>query len=234
VFRAIERGGNPLHYFIDEADDFKFYLRLPDDTVLAEHVTPSATKEDAEALIADIVAALKEVYYQEGFHLLEHILLRPIKEGPISETDVEEGYFGLCNLTEDCDCPITDHYSFRITIVFPYWPDRFRNMSFRAYAERVIRMETPAHILAKICWVNAADMYSFEQLYAEWKELECEDMPNRNTLHNAITGLIKKINNLKNVYPEGVLHDCEHPTEDEAITLGQSSLGTLDDVEDEN
>jgi len=234
VFRAIERSGNPLHYFIDEADDFKFYLRLPDNTVLAEHVAPSATKEDAEALIADIVAALKEVYYQEGFHLLEHILLRPIKEGPISETDVEEGYFGLCNLTEDCDCPITDHYSFRITIVFPYWPDRFRNMSFRAYAERVIRMETPAHILAKICWVDPADMYSFEQLYAEWKELECEDMPNRNTLHNAITDLIKKVNNLKNVYPEGVLHDCEHPTEDEAITLGQSSLGTLDDVEDEN
>lgn len=234
VFKAIERGGSAENYFIDELDNFKFYLRLPDSSVLAEHAAASADKPAAEALITDIVDTLKEVYYQEGFHLLEHILLRPVKEGVISETDVNEGYFGLCKLNEDCDCPITDYYSFRITIIFPYWPDRFRNMSFRAYAEKLIRYETPAHVLAKICWVDPKDLYEFEQRYTAWKDLECMDEPNRTTLHNAIKKLIKKINNLTNVYPEGVLHDCNEPSEDEAIILNQSALGTIDDVEDEN
>lgn len=234
IFMAIERGAYPQNYFIDEADNFKFYLRLPDDTVLAEHTAASVDKPAAEALIADIAAKLKEVYYSEGFQLIEHILLRPVKEGVITEADIDEGYFGLCKLTEDCDCPITDYYSFRITIVFPYWPERFRNMSFRAYAEKVIRYETPAHILAKICWVDPGDFYELQQLYAEWLELTCMDQPNRTMLHDAIVALVKKINNLKNVYPEGVLHDCNAPSEDEAIILNQSALGTLDDAEDEN
>jgi hypothetical protein len=106
-------------------------------------------------------------------------------------------------------------------------------MSYRAYAERLIRYETPAHILAKICWIDFKDMLELEKLYLEWRNLECQFRPDRNNLHNAIKKLIKKINNMKNVYPEGVLHDCEHPSEDEAIILNQSALGTFDDEEDE-
>jgi hypothetical protein len=241
VFRAIERGGNKENYIIDDAatvveddaDDFKFYLVQSNATIIAEHKTPSVDRAAAEAIVDTIVTALRQLYHQEGFHLIEHILLRPVMDALITQTDVEEGYFGLCKLTDDCDCPVDDYYSFRITIVFPYWPDRFRNMNFRAYAEKLIRQETPAHILAKICWVDARDMFELEQVYLDWINLECEQEPDQSDLHDAIAAVIKKINNLKNVYPEGVLHDCEHPSEDEAIVLGQSALGTIDDLEDE-
>ncbi|RAW01588.1 hypothetical protein [Pseudochryseolinea flava] len=233
IFKAIEFGGNALVYDIDEADDFKFYLTL-DNVVIAEHTTPSATKEEAELLIGLIVEAIIATYHQEAFHLVEHILLRPIQEGMIAESDVNAGYFGLCKLDEDCDCPITDHYSFRITIVFPYWTERFRNVTFRTFAERIIRLETPAHILAKICWVDAHDLYHFEQAQENWRSLHCDDFPDRALVDDATRELIIRISELTNIYPEGVLHDCEHPTKDAPITLGQSSLGTMDDVEDEN
>jgi hypothetical protein len=241
VLKAIQRGGNKENYVIDDAatlveddaNDFKFYLVQQDTTIVAQHKAPSANRPAAEALVNKIVEEIRQKYHQEGFHLIEHILLRPMMDTFITEADVNEGYFGSCNLAADCDCPIEDHYSFRLTIVFPYWPDRFRNMNFRAYTEKVIRYETPAHILAKICWVDARDMFELEQLYLQWINLECEEKPDRADLRDAIAGLIKKINNLKNVYPEGVLHDCEHPTEDEAIVLGKSALGTIDDLEDE-
>jgi hypothetical protein len=87
--------------------------------------------------------------------------------------------------------------------------------------------------MAKICWISFNDMLELEKLYLQWVTLECQDQPNRTTLHNAIRDLIKKINNMKNVYPEGVLHDCDHPSEDDAIVLNLSSLGTLDDIENE-
>lgn len=231
IFKVIESAAIRERYVNTVGNSFE--LQDKKGNVLAVPLIVFATAADRDNFINDLVAYFLKEYYQEGFHLVEHILLRPVKEGLITEADVNEGYFGLCKLTDDCDCPVTDHYSFRITIALPYWPERFRNMSYRAYAERLIRYETPAHILAKICWIDFKDMLELEKLYLEWRNLECQFRPDRNNLHNAIKKLIKKINNMKNVYPEGVLHDCEHPSEDEAIVLNQSALGTFDDEENE-
>jgi hypothetical protein len=231
VFKVIESAIYRERYADTGVNSFE--LRDKKGNPIAVPLPVFANPNDRDNFINDLIAYFKKEYYQEGMHLVEHILLRPVKEGLISVTDVDEGYFGLCKLDEDCDCPITDHYSFRITIAIPYWPDRFRNMSFRAYAEKLIRYETPAHIMAKICWISFDDMLELEKLYLQWVTLECQDQPNRTTLYNAISDLIKKINNMKNVYPEGVLHDCDHPSEDEAIVLNLSSLGTLDDIENE-
>lgn len=231
VFTVILAASNKTNYFNIAGNSFE--LRDKNGNVIAVPLIAFATSIDRDIFITELIAYFRHVYFQEGMHLIEHILLRPIKEGIITENDVDEGYFGLCKLTDDCDCPIDDQYSFRITIAIPYWPDRFRNMSFRSYAEKLIRYETPAHIMVKICWIDFNDMYELETLYLQWILLECQDKPNRTQLNDAISDLIKKINNMKNVYPEGVLHDCEHPSNDEAIILNQSSLGTLEDIENE-
>lgn len=227
VFKVIEHAVNRTNYHPMPGQSFE--LRDKQGNVLAIPVVSFATDADRDKFISELVAYFQEEYFREGFHLIEHILLRPVQAGLVTVADVDEGYFGLCNLDEECDCPITDHYSFRITIALPYWPERFRNMSFRAYAERLIRYETPAHILPKICWIGFDDMLELEQRYLEWVTLECQDKPDRDALDLAITNLIKAINNMKNVYPDGVLHDCDNPTDDDAIVLNQSALGTLDD-----
>jgi hypothetical protein len=232
IFNVIESGAFRERYVNAGVNSFE--LRDKKGNVLAVPIPVFAAPADRDNFINDLVNYFKNEYYQEGFHLIEHILLRPVKEGLITVNDVKEGYYGLCLLNEDCDCPITDHYSFRITIALPYWPDRFRNMSYRAYTEKIIRYETPAHILAKICWIDFKDMLELEKLYLEWRNLMCQFKPNRTDLHNAIRDLVKKINNMKNIYPEGVLHDCEHPSEDEAIVLNQSALGTFDDEENDS
>jgi len=238
VFKVLEKGIFKRYYVIDDpattvlndADDFKFYLQNKWGNIFATHIPPSPDRKAAESLIDVIIRAMKEVYYHEGMHIVEHILLRPVDDQTVTVKDIEEGFFPECKEEEDCVCPPEDHYSFRITIVLPFWPDRFRNMTFRNFAERVIRFETPAHILAKICWVDFRDMYEFEALYTEWLKLMCEDKPDRSDLSDAIIALVKKINTLTNVYPAGVLHDCSQPTDEPTMILGQASLGTFDDL----
>lgn len=181
----------------------------------------------AEAIAG--IAQLKGVYADEGMHVVEHLLLRPL---PVLETinlaDLNEGFFPLSKeLNPDCDCPTTDYYSFRISAVLPYWTERFRNMDFRGFAEDTIHRETPAHILPKFCWVSMYDMYRLETAYNEWFEENKKIKPNMAVLKVKLKALIKVLNTLTNVYPEGHLHDCDNPSTDNPVTLNQTILGTF-------
>lgn len=231
IFKVIELAADTSRYI---PVGLSFELQDKSGNVYAIPNIVFANAGQRQVFIENMAAYFIQEYYQEGMHLIEHILLRPVDDVSVSVADVDEGYFPECKLHDDCDCPIADHYSFRITIALPYWPTRFRNMTFRTFSEKLIRYETPAHILAKICWVSIKDMYELEKVYAEWLALECEDKPDRTDLSEAIEALMKKINNLTNVYPQGVLHDCTTPSDDESIILGQSALGTFEDVEDES
>jgi hypothetical protein len=175
------------------------------------------------------IKLLKKVFGDEGMHVIDHLLLRPL---PVAETvtaaDLTEGFFPLCAaLNPDCDCPITDYYSFRISIVLPYWTERFRNMDFRAFAEETIHRETPAHILPKFCWVSMYDMNRLEIAYNDWFAENRKYKPDMVLLKVKLKELIKTLNTLTNVYPEGHLHDCENPGTDNPVILDQTSLGTF-------
>lgn len=175
------------------------------------------------------IKLLKQVFGDEGMHVIDHLLLRPL---PVAETitaaDLTEGFFPLCAaLNPDCDCPITDYYSFRISIVLPYWTERFRNMDFRAFAEETLHRETPAHILPKFCWVSMYDMNRLEKAYNDWFTENRKYKPDMAVLKVKLKELIKTLNTLTNVYPEGHLHDCENPGTDNPVILNQTSLGTF-------
>ncbi|TND09743.1 MAG: hypothetical protein FD123_867 [Bacteroidetes bacterium] len=118
-----------------------------------------------------------------------------------------------------------DPYSFRISVVLPAWPTRFRSLNFRKYVEKVIRRETPAHIYVRICWIGFEQMQAFETAYEAWvKTMSINSVPNP----NVTAAFIDELFNLNNIYPTAMLHDCETVSaEDSQIILGQTTLGSL-------
>jgi hypothetical protein len=122
-----------------------------------------------------------------------------------------------------------DPYSFRISVILPGYAPRFRNIDFRAFAERVIREETPAHIIAKICWISRKQMKDFEAEYQTWlidnaTYLDPETDPP--TTPPDLSGLLDSLRTLSNYFPvRAKLHDCTQGSDEMAIILNQSNLG---------
>jgi hypothetical protein len=82
--------------------------------------------------------------------IVEHLLLRPKFPG--------DALMHVC-LGEDCsNCSGQDPYSFQLSVIMPGWMSPFdENLELRRFADRTIRLETPSHLLAKICWIGNAD-----------------------------------------------------------------------------
>ena len=102
---------------------------------------------------------------KEGFHVIEHILLR--------KRTLDDAFLpiDLQLSEEDCDCvEVKDPYSFRATVLLPSWSGRFQSTRFRQYVEKLIRLEAPAHIFLKICWINHCEMRAFECCHNRWLE----------------------------------------------------------------
>lgn len=172
---------------------------------------------------------------REGLHLVEHLLLRPRFEAPeIPGSLPEEVYrlFQVC-LGEDCQfCGEEDPYSFRVSIILPYWHERFKAVEFRDYFETMARTEAPAHCMLKICWVNNTQLNTFERAYKEWMEalaqFEADIRPDpsvRDRLRAASNELIEILTGLHSEYPIAQLHDCETGTSN-PVLLNNTILGT--------
>ncbi len=164
-----------------------------------------------------------------GFYILEHILLRPSKD--------KDTLLSVC-LDPDCDhCGEEDPYSFKVSIILPYWVKRFRNMNFRNYAERLFRSEAPAHVFLKICWIDKDEMKNFEKDLASWMKVKAEYIAAlpapTDTLQKkysaALEKLITTMLGLRTDFPEATLHDCTDKDEanDNRVFLGQTALGTF-------
>jgi uncharacterized protein YegP (UPF0339 family) len=141
----------------------KYYFNLTDETgeIIGRSQQYFDTAEECDDEIDMVMAFINRKEDEEGLHVVEHILLRP----KIQYKD----FLLPINLNEGENCPWdADPYSFRISVIIPAWPERFKNTDFRKFIEKKIRMETPAHVFAKICWVNKTQMKSFEWAYNSW------------------------------------------------------------------
>ena len=153
----------------------------------------------------------------EGMHLIEHILLRPQANG--------DRLMQVC-LPEECFfCGDEDPYSFRVSVVLPYWPGRFRDLNFRALAERTLREEAPAHVQVKICWVSQGQMIELDAAYRAWLKARAANPAGSATVRNRTAQLIEIIDALKSVYPQANLHDCEAGEDETIVRLGSTALG---------
>ncbi len=106
----------------------------------------------------------------EGFHLLEHILLRPsvrIINTATASNQPRGNYYGG-----------TNPFSFRISLVIPDWTGRFRKPHFRRIVEDTVLEETPAHITVHFRWVNRKQMGEFERMYRRWLEEKSRNSKN--------------------------------------------------------
>lgn len=196
-----------------------------------------------------VIAHFAEYANREGFHVIEHILLR--------KRSVADHFLPIevHNVGDACDCvEVKDPYSFRATILLPSWPERFQSGRFRQYVEKMLRLEAPAHVYLKICWINHCEMRQFEDCYFAWRDAharvqeqfkgvpdlppgiqidplmpDCPAMPADDACyHQILNKLIDKLYSLTNVFPVAHLHDCAGETGEEAsITLNNTSLGSL-------
>ncbi|HKZ68113.1 MAG TPA: hypothetical protein VJ111_17215, partial [Chitinophagaceae bacterium] len=161
VVKVIELGNNRENYGYDEAAR-KLKLTSDDESLMETPDNTIADQEAATMAIDAFTAAFSENCNDPvGLHLIEHILLRPRNDSfKLMEVCLHDG---------ECLCEI-DPYTFRASVVLPYWPAHFDNMSFREYFEAKIREEAPAHVMLKICWLNNDLMREFEVSYKKWIE----------------------------------------------------------------
>ena len=170
-----------------------------------------------------------------GFHLLEHILLRPSKD--------KDQLLSVC-LDSGCDhCGEEDPYSFKVSIILPFWVKRFTNMHFRSYVETLFRSEAPAHVFLKICWIDKDEMKKFETALSDWMKAKAdynEALPapgdaKQKKYSAALEKLIVSMQDLRTDFPEATLHDCTDKDEanDNRVFLGHTALGTFNPNQDE-
>jgi hypothetical protein len=220
------------HEFIKITGSFEINIVDNNNKLLAK-TTAFASNAAAKDEEKKIQEAIQKEFMNEGMHIFEHLLLRPLPfTKVVTDILVGEGYYPMCDhQSPDCDeCHDDDYYSFRISVILPYWCRRFRNMNFRKFAENLIHQETPAHILPKFCWISMKQMHDLEKAYQEWFDLNQKPIPNFILLEPKLTELIKKLNKLVNIYPVGFLHDCSNPGDRNSVVLGQTSLGSFEEV----
>lgn len=206
------------------------------DEVIGSTASPTA--------LGVVTAYFKRYGEAEGFHAVEHVLLRRRTSGdPFMPVQLDPA--GACGCTE-----VLDPYSFRMTLVLPSWPWRFRDAKLRTLVEETLRREAPAHVQARICWISHAQMQDFEAAYAEWSARlaaldpflgGCGDAAGRTGQMPlpapnagdagyglALARLIETMHRLVNVHPLARLHDGEDTQGDQPrISLNNTSLGTF-------
>jgi hypothetical protein len=116
----------------------------------------SRNSENRSGLEERIRAKLGLMDEEEDFFMVEHILLMPM-EG-------DEGQ----KIPILADLKIRDPYSLQISFVFPNWPSKFAESGFRAFIERTIREETPAHLISNIHWLDEKAWADCSDTYDKW------------------------------------------------------------------
>lgn len=220
--RIAKLGIDENNYDKKIAKDGRFYFNIinQDGEIIARRIEYFSTEAERDDEIKNVIKFLETHADCEGFHLIEHILLRPK-----TETDLP---LSVC-VEKNCEAcsGFVDPYSFRITIVVPSWPERFQNMDFRRFFESTVRMEAPAHVHVKICWVTQEQMNDFENDYFAWLNEIAKEKPVQEALSIAQNKLIETLESLRSVYPETRLYDCKKGGQVSPILLNHTTLGSF-------
>ena len=228
---------NEAQYTIENLTKSQYQIFLRDSSRCKIATTPTSFSTEAKAkqFIKKLIAHFKPTCDSEGMHLIEHILLRPRFQAPFISGKSPEDVYKLMHvcLSEDCgSCGENDPYSFQVSILLPYWTERFSNLYFRKYFEKMIQTEAPAHIAVKICWISFTAMKKFETIFKRWNEtlMEYSSLSNpddtiRSKYVKASNNMIDFLSSVKSVYPKAHLHDCEEGTVN-PVRLGSTVLGS--------
>ncbi|HZI11161.1 MAG TPA: diguanylate cyclase, partial [Myxococcus sp.] len=215
--RALRAAQLPSGYRRERTDDDQHTFRIVGaGTVLARHGAAFEDEAKLETAIDELMVYLGAYYAEEGMYLIENVLLlAEEKEDPFPPICVDPG----CT-----DCVDDDPYSYRLHFILPAYAGRFRDMDFRRFVEEVIRQETPAHLLPKICWVSKEDMALVEQAYKPWLELRAG--VSTEGRKEKLQALLDALYHVKNVYPVERLAECDGGEERPKFIIGRGALGS--------
>jgi hypothetical protein len=245
---------NPANLFALQNADGTFTNQvLKSGIAIASSTEIFINKEAADAAAGLLRAVVTKTRAEEGLFLVEHTLLLPAQalakantppaspiDGPASPIEApaspveapasppeaaKDGLLPIC-VDESCkDCEDRDPYSFRISVILPAYAPRFLNLAFRTYAEQIIRMESPAHVFVKVCWVSNEQLVEFQDAYKEWLALKASNTPDTGNVK--LDRLVTIFTALKSIYPVARLEDCKSTEERTLFLLNQNALGTL-------
>lgn len=215
---------NPARYQIKK--EIKWVLNLLDET--GEVI---ATRKQHFATQGAAIAARDQILQRVAFHGAEgaplgvghllHTTQVPLP-GPIRNGDP---LLPVC-LSGNCgDCGDEDPYSFRITVVVngedgPAATD----MAFRDFAEQTIRLEAPAHLGVKLCWVSKKQLRQFAAVFCRWRTELARPERDDVVLHQRLSALLEVFSTLKNIYPPATLHDCVDGNDENRVLLGRTII----------
>lgn len=146
------------------------------------------TAEEARLLLrylTDLVS-YKPADQGEGFHVLEHILLRP---NDVADFDLK------ISLNGDPKDALADPYSGWLSVVIPNWTEKFGNKQFQEHFEQIFRQEMPAELAARFCWVDMEKMREFEERYMAWMQAKSLCTPDECHVTKVANELIDWLNN---------------------------------------
>lgn len=217
ILEVCKRLTIPERYEIKK--EIKWVLNLLDETdeVIATRKQHFATEAAATAARDELIGFAKTF-------AIDYSLLGP-GSLPGDVFSIGDPLLPVC-LEKNCEfCGEEDPYSFRMTIVLSGEDGvANRGIEFRRFAEQTIRMEVPAHLGAKICWVSRLQLESFTQAYCAWLSELAKAEPDVLELHHKLTDLLVIFNELKNVYPPATLHDCIDGNDENRVFLGSTII----------
>jgi hypothetical protein len=217
--RAISLATTPAGYQKKTASNGMHFFNIVDGAgeIIGRRIKYFDSEELMNAAIDELMEYLRTHYSDEGMYLIETILLRP------EEADL---FLDICPDPNCIDCSEEDPYSYRIHVILPAYSSRFASMDFRRFVEEVIREETPAHILPRICWISRDDMAKLEKAYRDWIYLkagaETAQRPDK------FKAFIDTLFAVRNVYPSQKLHECDCGEDQPKFLLGQTALGSME------
>ena len=217
--KFLDEGTDPGKYEVFKDGRFKIKLGTIV-TASKEFDTKQAAQNAIKEFASELTGSCNDPV---GLHLIEHILLRP-----------RTASFDLLEVClDDCDCPCeNDPYSFKASVVLPYWPGHFDNVGFRRYFENKIREEAPAHVMLKVCWLSNELMRDFETRYKTWIEMlaayAADKTGNEASFELANNSMIDILRQLHSEYPQATLHNCDESEEgSNTVVLNKTVLGTF-------
>ena len=221
--KILELGKHKTNFSFSPADK-NLQLNNAEETLMKTDVDSFEEEVDAMEAEDQFVKEFNEECNDPiGLHLIEHILLRP------RNTDYK--LMEVCLKNGECPCDM-DPYTFRVSVVLPYWPGYFDNAAFREYFENRIQEEAPAHVQLKVCWLSNDLMREFEVRYKRWIEelaaYSADPLTNADTFREANDDMVEVLKLLHSEYPLATLHNCdESKAGSNTVVLGKTVLGTF-------
>jgi hypothetical protein len=148
-----------------------------------------------------------------GLHIYEHHLFSPL-DGFIDKKYFLQLVRGKENRIEF----VEDPYSMQITVVVPGWLEMASNLEFKNFVEQTVRMEIPAHIAVKICWLNPLQMYELEERHKKFMKqlakrtyMETDDKWKESYLKSLadFIEIFSTLHNTDNVFPSLPLNSSD-------------------------